>query len=125
MSQGEAYWAVLEPAWDSVSIYDGPARFQREFEAASVTARNLLAAHWCQSEVCNGGFHQFFKNSTGVLAPEAVAAFHALGLPELAATVAQAIAWFGPTYPRDREPRKQVLSAYASSHPDAWNAFDE
>ena len=26
-----------------------------------------MAAHWCQSEVRNGGFHQFFTNHTGDL----------------------------------------------------------
>ncbi|WP_369973953.1 DUF4375 domain-containing protein [Polaromonas sp. SP1] len=33
-------------------------------------SRHLFAVHWCQSEICNGGFMQFFANSTGVLAPE-------------------------------------------------------
>ena len=125
MTQGEAYWSVLEPAWNAVSIYDGAARFQREFATISTKACNLLAAHWCQSEVCNGGFHQFFTNSTGVLAPEAVEAFRVLGMPELARVVAQAMLWFGPLYPRDQSTRQAALSGFAAGDPKASSPFEQ
>jgi len=121
MSNGEAYWSLLEPVAEAISIYDGPAQFFRQFHAAPVPARNLFAAHWCQSEVCNGGFYQFFANSTGVLAPEAVTAFQAIGMPQLSAVVASAAAQLGSTYPRERDARCAVLSA----HPELVLAFGE
>jgi hypothetical protein len=55
--------------------------------------------------VCNGGFHQFFANSTGVLAPEALAGFRAIGLEEEAAALAEAMEQLGTPYPREREER--------------------
>jgi hypothetical protein len=67
---GEAYWALVEPYWDGVDIYEGPGRFLDDFKAVPARSAHLLAAHWCQSEVINGGFDQFFYNSTGVLAPD-------------------------------------------------------
>ena len=70
----DSYWRLLEPIWDSVSIYDGPKTFLRQYRRLPRAVGHLFAAHWCQSEICNGGFHQFFGNSTGVLAPEAMEA---------------------------------------------------
>src|SRR5262245_40957773 len=105
MEPSEAYWAVLDPIWDEVSIYDGVKKFTRDFERANPIARTLFAAHWCESEVSNGGFRQFFANSAGILAPEALAAFRNLGMPRTAAIVEQAIGTFGPEYPRGRKKR--------------------
>ncbi len=115
MSDGDAYWSVLESALDGVSIYDGPERFLKQFGAAEVVPRNLFAAHYCQSEICNGGFRQFFENSTGVLAPEAVDAFRLLGMPEISILISNAMAWFGSTYPRERDARMDALSECATS----------
>ena len=77
---GEIYWRAVDPIWHSISIYDGPRVFLRQFGKVPVHLGLLLAAHWCRSEVFNGGFHQFFSNPTGVLAPEAVSGFKAIGL---------------------------------------------
>lgn len=106
-----SYWKLVEPIWDSVSIYEGGDTFLRQYGAAPEASRVLYAAHWTQSEVLNGGFGQYFSNSTGVLAPEAVDAFTALGMPRTAAAVAQAMSFFGAPYPRDRERREAALDA--------------
>ncbi|MDM4767180.1 DUF4375 domain-containing protein [Pelomonas sp. SE-A7] len=109
MKPGEAYWAILYPIWDEVSIYDGAERFSEDFEKLDRVAQALFAAHWCQSEVCNGGFGQFFGNSTGVLALEAVAGFEALGMQNVASVVRQAVSLFGSAYPSDRAAREEQL----------------
>jgi hypothetical protein len=120
-----SYWKLVEPVWDSISIYDGPDEFLAQFDAASAVSRTLFAAHWCQSEVQNGGLHQFFYNSTGVLAPEAAAAFEALDMPKTARVVRSAIDWFGPTFPRDREHRMEALDQYEAEHDDNDGPFAE
>lgn len=99
---GMVYWALIEKVFDDVSIYDGPREFQRQFLPLPQKVRHLLAAHWCQSEVCNGGFDQFFLNSTGVLAPEAAEGFRAMGLERAAVLLERAMAKFGERYPRNR-----------------------
>ncbi|UCH74021.1 MAG: DUF4375 domain-containing protein [Rhodospirillales bacterium] len=109
MSQG--YWDHIEPFWESVSIYDGPEEFLLGFTETPEHSAHLFAVHWCASEVCNGGFRQFFLNPTGVLAPEAVAGFKAIGMPRTAAIVGEAMASFGEPYPRDREEREDALAA--------------
>src|SRR5262249_40500524 len=70
---------------------------------------HLFASHWCQSEVRNGGFHQFFSNSTGILAPEAAAGFRAIGLEACASLLEEAMKHFGSPYPREREVRSENL----------------
>jgi hypothetical protein len=72
---------MIKPHWKRVTIYEGGDPFLREYARTPEAARNLLTAHWCQSEVCNGGPHLFFFNPTGVLAPEAAIGYEAIGLP--------------------------------------------
>jgi hypothetical protein len=120
---GELSWSLIEPYWERISIYDGADTFRREFDRTPGVVANLFAGHWCVTEVRNGGFHQLFWNSTGVLAPEAAAAFEQIQLPDLASTVREAIAFFPEPYPRDREVRQLTLEAYEQEHPDQWNPF--
>ncbi|MEO6393675.1 MAG: DUF4375 domain-containing protein [Pyrinomonadaceae bacterium] len=107
---GDLYWQAIEPIWDRISIYDGPTPFLKQIQCVQPYLRNLFAAHWCQSEVYKGGLHQFFWNSTGVLAPEAVEGFLALGLTDCAVILQEAMAVFGPTYSRERSERTEGLS---------------
>lgn len=122
---GERYWAYLEPVWSSISIYDGPAEFRRAFRRLRTEVGHLLAAHWCQSEVRNGGLHQFFSNSTGVLAPEALAGFRAIGLHEWAEILRKAINLFGDSYPRKQEDRLDALEGRLRTSGVNWNPFSE
>jgi hypothetical protein len=109
--------------WDAISIYHAPDIFLTQFNSAPVAARSLFAAHWCQSEVRNGGLHQFFSNSTGILAPEAIAAYQMIGMPKLASVIEAAARWFGSDYPRRREIRQELLDSCETEHPEGWNPF--
>jgi len=125
MEPGELYWDVIKPHWKRVTIYDGSDPFLREYARTPEAARNLLSAHWCQSEVCNGGLHQFFSNPTGVLAPEAAVGYDAIGLPGLGSVVQRAMLFFGRAYPRAQQERQQALQGHAQVHPDAWDPFEK
>ena len=125
MGESRGYWWKIEPYWEAVSIYDGPIVFRAGFDAIPAAAQHLFAAHWLQSEVCNGGFTQFFANSTGVLAPQAEVAFRALGMPETAALVARAMRWFGPVYPLDRKARNDQLDAFDDDKDSEIESVDE
>jgi hypothetical protein len=119
------YWDIVEPYWDRITLEDA-ADFLRDYSAMPEAARNLLTAHWLYSEVCNGGFHQFFTNPTGVLAPEAVDALRVLGLPRLAEISAEAVAFFPTPYPRDQMTRIARLESHSDGSgrdEDGWNLF--
>jgi hypothetical protein len=120
---GERYWSVVEPFWHAVSIYDGSEEFAKGFGALPPSAGHLLAAHWCQSEVCNGGLHQFFSNPTGVLAPEALDGFRAIGLSEWAAVLAEAMRFFGEPYPREQADREELLASRPGGRREDWDPF--
>lgn len=122
---GDAYWAALEPHFEAVSIYDGPARFAEQFAALPRPMGHLLATHWCQSEVVNGGLLQLFANATGVLAPEAVAGFSAIGMPRCAALLTEAMRQLGEPYPRDRQPRTRRLEQLTRQGAEPFDALDE
>ena len=110
MSSG--YWKYVEPIWDSISIYDGDEVFLRAFNEVTEKQRVLFAAHWAQSEIMNGGLGQFFTNSTGVLAPEAVEAFNSLGMPKCASILSEAMKFFGENYPRERSAREETFQRF-------------
>ena len=120
---GEAYWQIVSPYWKQVDIYSGGDAFLRTFANVPEPAGHLLALHWCQSEVCNGGFHQFFTNPTGVLAPEAAQGFRAINTSAIAEILERAMVVFGTPYPRAQEMRHQFLSSIPGETRDEWDPF--
>lgn len=109
MSSGTKYWNLVKTVWDEISIYEREKVFLAQYESAPNAARLLFAAHWCQSEVRNGGFKQFFMNSTGVLAPEAIEAFQKIDMPKLAQVIQDAVSLLGSPYPRAKSVRARIL----------------
>jgi hypothetical protein len=120
---GAGYWGVLEPYWEKIDIYRGPDVFLRTYSLTPPVVRDLFAAHFCESEVSNGGLHQFFINPTGVLAPEARDAFERVGFRVTAAVLAEAMAFFGNPYPREQEIRATRLEAIPGKTREKWDPF--
>ena len=120
-----ALWPVSDVPSQCISIYEGPDVFLNDYAAASHVHRTIFAAYWLQAEVLNGGLGQFFGNSTGVLAPEAVEACKVLNMSRLAAKLEEALNWFGSPYPRDREIREERLEIAAESNLDPFEVLDE
>jgi hypothetical protein len=122
---GINYWSLIEPVWLKLneSWDDGPEEFVRVFHSVSPEIGYLYAAHWCQSEVCNGGLHQFFSNTTGLLAPEALEGFRAIGATSWAQILAEAMKHFGTPYPRDRDQRGAFLPVPPGRSRKEWDPF--
>ncbi len=112
------YWSVVEPFWEAINIYEGPEVFSKTFDSVPRESGLLLAAHLCQSEVCNGGFRQLFANSTGILAPEAAEGFRKIGQPKIAMLIQSAMDLLGSPYSRDREERQVRLKQVAKGSLD-------
>jgi hypothetical protein len=122
---GAEYWSLVEPVWHLLnrSWDDGPDEFIRLFRSIRPEIGHLYAAHWCQSEVCNGGLHQFFSNTTGLLAPEALEGFRAIGAADWASILVEAMQHFGTPYPRDRDDREEFLPARQRRPREEWDPF--
>jgi hypothetical protein len=78
-----------------------------------------------ESEVNNGGFHQYFLNSTGALAPHIVEALKAVGAVQTAALVQEAIAQVGSVPWSDDAARKTIMNALSSDVIEKLNKLDQ
>jgi hypothetical protein len=111
------YWELVEPLFDKVDV-DSPEAFFTSIQGLNPLIVNLFAAHFCLSEVHNGGFLQSFWNPTGILAPEAIQGFCAIGMPKLAAVILEAAVPLGSPYPRERDARWDLLLAATGQSED-------
>lgn len=90
--------------------------WDKPLRAAELQARMtpVQMALWAianaDGQICNGGFSQFFYNSYGELAHEALAGFELLGLVQFADILREAYAVF-PDHciPKDRDERVDIL----------------
>jgi uncharacterized protein DUF4375 len=96
----------------SVSIYDGPDQYERDLARFSNEQRLGLAYHWYLSEVNNGGHDQFYHNSTGIVWPDAVRAFVAIGAQDVVAIIRASASRLGGYPSLDREERQQQLDQF-------------
>lgn len=122
-----AFRKSLLRIFNKVSIYDGEAVYLAHIAKHPPYLAELLAVYWLNAEVSNGGFHQFFSNSTGVVAPEAVAGLRNMGETKLHALAVRAVATLGRAYSRDRYDRYVKLQALGKAKgrkKDPLNAID-
>lgn len=78
-----------------------------------------------EAEVNNGGFSQFFLNSSGDHAADTLKALEKIGARKGAAMLAEAMALFpGGAPPPDRDVRGALLLEIAQSHGEALSALD-
>ena len=103
------YAKVYTPYYDNLADWDDPEAWLKSYHSVPKKPRNLFCVHWTHLEVFNGGFWQFFFNSTGVMAPEAVVAFKAIGMSDVAAVIERAMSKLGPAFPRLKAGREQLV----------------
>lgn len=106
-----SYPRLYEPFYDQFNFYEGREEWLRSIATIPEKAVDLFAVHWLHLEVCNGGFWQYFFNSTGACAPEARRGFSAIGMPDVAKVVSEAMAKLGSEYPGSREVRQEIVGA--------------
>ena len=79
--------------------------------------RSWYIAFIVDAEILNGGFNQLFFNPSGALAPDAPAAFVALGIPEAGALVQRALDLLEAYSPALEQAQKQgTVEAFASTY---------
>lgn len=85
----------------------GRAPYLEALAQADARLRPLVLLETCRRWLGRGddGLYTFY-NTAGDLAPEVVAAFEALGLPQLAAVVRKALGMFAEPYERDNAKRR-------------------
>lgn len=120
---GDDAFAVIEPVWDRANIYESVAALEASLEGFSEPQRLMFALHWYISEVNNGGHHQFFYNSTGILWPEALAGFEAIQVAPGAEILQAALSRLGGSPSRDRRERQAELESTQADFDDLDTRF--
>ncbi len=104
-----AYPKVYQPFYDQFNFYDGRENWLRSIRGIPEKAVHLFSIHWQHLEVYNGGFWQYFFNSTSESAPEAIAGWRAIGMPEVAELTEAACARLGEPFPATKEERRRIV----------------
>jgi Domain of unknown function (DUF4375) len=100
---------VYADYYEKLQPYDGREAWLKRYLEQPENGRNLFCVHWTCIEVHNGGLWQFFYNSTGNFAPEAVKGFDAIGMHDVANILREAISRFPDEYPFNREIRQELV----------------
>lgn len=108
------YWELVEPIADEFCGLDG-AEFEPFYASLPDGGKQLCVMHYTDAEIANGGFAQYFHNTTGVFAPEAVVAFNLIGESQLATIVQEAIEVFGNPFPRTQILRQKLVEHRAEA----------
>lgn len=93
-------------------------QYGEDMSVLSDAERIFYITQTLEMEVNNGGFSQFFYNSSGDFSNELVGAFTAIGANTTAAICQKAIDAFGRDIPVDRDERQEMLDELESDELD-------
>ena len=97
---------------------DNKTQYGEDMSTLSEAERIFYITQTLEMEVNNGGFSQFFYNSSGNFSNELVGAFTAIGANATAAICQKAISAFGRDIPVDRDEREEMLDELESDEFD-------
>lgn len=98
----------------------------KDFESLNAIEKNILYVEMLEGQVNNGGFDQYFFNSSGEYAHETVIALKAIKAPQMADILNRAISVF-PTLPipKHTEKRREYMEDIPESISDTWIKLDD
>ena len=105
-------WTINEPAYWTINIYGSYDDYLESAKGFTVEQRYLNAICWYFAEVNNGGHHQFFYNSTGIVWEDALTGLRLFKMDILADNLQSVIDYFGGSVPFNREERWTILKEW-------------
>jgi hypothetical protein len=90
----------------------------------SESEKQLFAIEYFQREVNNGGFHQYFFNSSGDFAEICAAGLERIGATEAHRLLVKGMSTFSGSYPLDPAKRQDLLEQQGDSAFDALGPLD-
>ncbi|OQA19787.1 MAG: hypothetical protein BWY63_01649 [Chloroflexi bacterium ADurb.Bin360] len=94
-------------------------------EKLSEEERNIVYIEELEREVNNGGFSQFFFNSSGDYTEELIQALKKIGSTKFLQLVESAVAEFPNSHvPKDRSERQEILDSIEDRADPVWDALD-
>jgi hypothetical protein len=102
------------------------SKYGKEIERLTESQKTVLIVENLEREINNGGFNQFFFNSSGDFAHETVTALRTIKAFKTADIVSKSIsAWPNQKVPKDRKKRQELLEEIAENADKVWNECDQ
>lgn len=114
---------IIEPVWYSVNIYDGIEQYENDLKKFTLEQRYVLALAWYIAEVGNGGHDQFYFNSTGIVAEDALKGLQAIGLSQNHKILQESFDRLGGKPSKDRSTRQDQLESSKANFSDLDEHF--
>jgi hypothetical protein len=97
-----------------------------DFESLNEYEKNVLFIEMLEGQVNNGGFDQYFFNSTGEYAHETLKALEEIKANQIAEILNSAIKAF-PTLPipKDTEQRRELMEDIPKNISETWDKLDD
>lgn len=115
------YMNLVGAHYEKLDFYGSREDWLKSCSGVPAEAVELYALHWAHLEIANGGIDQFFYNSTGTIAPEAVKGFERIGMSEAAEVLASSMKKLDMTYPLDREVRRDIVTEMVERDRDLFS----
>lgn len=98
----------------------------KDFESLNSIEKNILYIEMLEGQVNNGGFDQYFFNSSGEYAHETLIALKEIKAPKMAEILNRAITVF-PTspIPKDTEQRRKYMEDVPENISETWGKLDD
>lgn len=116
-------YRLIDPMWYTVNIYGTHEEYLKSAKDFTAEQRYLLALEWYTAETDNGGHHQFFFNSTGIVWQDALEGLKLFGIDDLYKNFLEVIEFFGGSISFDRKQRWDMLSEAEKKDEEALNDF--
>lgn len=98
----------------------------KDFESLNTIEKNILYIDMLEGQVNNGGFDQYFFNSSGEYAHETIIALKEIKAPLMADILNRAIKVFPELpIPKDSEQRREFMEDIPESISDTWDKLDD
>ena len=117
----EHIWALTDTTDFVVAMaehLENKTQYGEDMSVLSEAERIFYITQSLEMEVNNGGFSQFFYNTSGNFSNELVNAFTAIGANATAVICQKAVAAFGRDIPVDKDEREEMLDELESEEID-------
>lgn len=110
-------WACAEPGWWT------PEEAEAALGKLPRAQRDLVVLNIYLGEAFNGSVHQFFSNSSGLLAPELAEILERGALPDHAESIRRGMAEFTAPYPVETKARREQMQGFSPAQDAALEAL--
>lgn len=115
----ESVLKIQEILWKKIQPYD-------EFKNLNEAEKTFLYVVMLEAEINNGGFDQYFFNSTGDYANETLVALKKIGAFKTAEIVEEAFRYFPENpIPKDNQKRRDLLEHIDEQTTEKWTQLED